>query len=242
MGLKEAYHGIEDKFFDAMDSLSDKGIPVYSVIDFLEGKGIPAFPATILIVLLVIAGLMLAFMPGLFTPMAQLNVKVSDPAGQPLKGILVQLTLEGQAIEKNTDDQGIASFDKVPLGAEPLIRISQAGFKTVQKSVKVDSASKEQAISLEASLGKTLTKTIQLVTANNEAVDKPVSVSFGCTGDPNYSYDATSVNGMVTVEAPEGCNELIVSSFSQGFKAADAQIVMSLQEAGSQSIQVIAEE
>ena len=52
MGLKDAYLKIEDKWFDFLDYLDDKGIPVYTLIDPLEKNGIPSFPVFLIFFLL----------------------------------------------------------------------------------------------------------------------------------------------------------------------------------------------
>jgi len=242
MGVKEIYQNIEDKFFDAMDWLSDKGIPVYAPIDFLEGKGIPAFPATILLLLVIIGLLSFFLVPGLFVPQSSLKLKVVDEQGKAIQGILVQLTVEGKTLEKNTDAVGIAEF-AVPLNVETQVRISQTGYQVLQQKVLADKPVKEQTLSLKLSPGKTITKTIQLVSATgNEAITTPVSVSFSCTGLTDYSFDATSVNGIVTVEAPEACKELIINDLSQGFTPVTEQLVISLAEASPSIELIIADE
>ena len=50
--LSGTYTKIEDKYFDLLDALDDKGLPVYAYSDFFEEKGIPSLIVTIAIIFL----------------------------------------------------------------------------------------------------------------------------------------------------------------------------------------------
>ena len=59
MGISETLSGfyakLEDKFYGIADFFDSKGIPVNSAIDWVEDKGIPAFPLTIAAIVVVVA-------------------------------------------------------------------------------------------------------------------------------------------------------------------------------------------
>jgi len=53
--LLGAYAKLEDGFYSVLDFLDGKGIPIYAYADFLDNKGIPAFPFTIAVIGIIIA-------------------------------------------------------------------------------------------------------------------------------------------------------------------------------------------
>ncbi|MFA5763588.1 MAG: carboxypeptidase-like regulatory domain-containing protein [archaeon] len=52
--LSGVYTKVEDKYFDLLDALDNKGLPVYAYSDFFEDKGIPSLIVTIAIIFLLI--------------------------------------------------------------------------------------------------------------------------------------------------------------------------------------------
>jgi len=52
--LAEIYTKAEDKYFDALDFLDAKGLPVYAYSDFFENKGVPSFVVTIAIIVAIL--------------------------------------------------------------------------------------------------------------------------------------------------------------------------------------------
>ncbi len=87
MNLKEIYLKIEDKWFDLLDSLDEKGVPVYKAVDPLEKKGIPTLPVFI--------ALLLAFTFLITSPMtsspSMLKITVINQEGQPLANANITL-------------------------------------------------------------------------------------------------------------------------------------------------------
>ncbi len=93
MGLSETlgkiYGKAEDSFYSLMDFLQEKGIPVYSVIDPLEGKGIPVFALTIALIIILAALLYSVFL----TPVPETSIRmdIRDDHGVELSGIEVSV-------------------------------------------------------------------------------------------------------------------------------------------------------
>ena len=70
-----------------MDFLADKGVPVYSIIDPLEERGIPAFPVAIGSVALILF-LLYGFV-FLSAPASNVTLSFSDSSGQKLGGVTI---------------------------------------------------------------------------------------------------------------------------------------------------------
>ncbi len=95
--LAAIYNKAEDKYFDLLDFLDGKGIPVYTYSDFFENKGIPSFVVTIsLILLLLIAVTVILTYQG--PDVGQLTLSLKDADGKALTGVSV-LIKDKQGIE-----------------------------------------------------------------------------------------------------------------------------------------------
>jgi len=83
MGLKDIYLKIEDKWFDLLDFLDDKGLPVYTAIDPLEKKGIPSLPVFLssLIVIILLANI-------LFMGNAVVQFSITNQKGESIPATL----------------------------------------------------------------------------------------------------------------------------------------------------------
>src|SRR3989344_5183209 len=92
MGLGEQigniYSGMEQRFYELMDFLSDKGVPVYAAIDPLEDRGIPSFPVAIGIIALLLFGIFGVFF--LSSEPAQVRLSITDSQGNSLSGVSVK--------------------------------------------------------------------------------------------------------------------------------------------------------
>lgn len=95
----EAYYKVEDKWFDFLDFLDSKKIPVYSIVDPLEKHGVPSF-LLFLGVILVLAYFFLS--PG-GVPVNQVVLQVTD-GENPVYAHVMILTPDGKtAFESNVN-------------------------------------------------------------------------------------------------------------------------------------------
>jgi hypothetical protein len=99
--LKQAYYKIEDKYYELLDSLDERGIPVYSVVDPIEGQGIPTFPLIIgLLLFLLILLIFLLLQPGPSAETLSIQVSVMNAADdKPIEGATVKAVLEEAKME-----------------------------------------------------------------------------------------------------------------------------------------------
>ena len=88
--LASAYAKLEDGYFDILDFLDARGIPVYGYSDFLEDRGIPSFPFTIAI-LVVIAILLYMFLIVGFAMNVTMVMTLEDDTGDRLTDVFLQV-------------------------------------------------------------------------------------------------------------------------------------------------------
>ncbi|MFC2174423.1 hypothetical protein ACFLQ2_00950 [archaeon] len=106
---------IQEKWAGIVDSLADKGVPLYLVADPLDDHGIPSWAVLAAIWLVLVFGLVFVLFPG---------VKYSlDITTTP--GAKVLVTYD-EAQLTSTAETGTVSF-KLPLGAAANVKITMAG-------------------------------------------------------------------------------------------------------------------
>jgi hypothetical protein len=111
MGVADVYKKVEDKWFALLDWLQAKGLPVYSIIDPLEDRGIPSMPVAVAatIILLVLVWFLLA--------QGAATVKVTSD-GKALAGATV--AFDGS--EATTGSDGIA---RITISKETNVTVSK---------------------------------------------------------------------------------------------------------------------
>ena len=119
MGILEQY---EDAFYNAMDAIHAKGVPVYSIIDPIEDFGIKASSIGIAVIALLFIGFVLPALIGLLggieLPGAGITIIVSGPDGK-ISGAEIVVSKDGEFVEeKATNSQGKATISKQPRGQQ----------------------------------------------------------------------------------------------------------------------------
>lgn len=150
--LLGAYTKVEDGFYSVLDFLDGKGIPVYAYADFLDNKGIPAFPFTIALIAAIIALVLgFAFFGGAWT--VNLRLSITDSENSGLYGVSVaiynadgtQLSLPSKTLGNND----VVALSGVKPGDELTIRGTKTGYKTSQSIVQIKDREMAASIVLE---------------------------------------------------------------------------------------------
>ena len=136
------YGSLEDRYYGLMDFLQDKlHIPIYSLINLIEGMGIPSFPVLSLLLLALAGGGGYLVLAGTAAPATvDLSVLVFTPGGERVS--LATVTLqdsEGETIgEANTTEAGSARFTNLP--PEILnLRVAREGYASAEDTVDLSS-------------------------------------------------------------------------------------------------------
>lgn len=205
-GLKDIYYNLEDKYYDVLDWLDARKVPVYKLVDVIENQGLPSFPFVgggLIVILLVL----LVFLGSMFGQ-ATLAIAVQDAEGNPITSANVNITPEGgAAITKTTDDDGTLSI-KLPLDTRVTVTVSKEGYKDRISTFTVDSENYSKTITLEEEITE-LTREIRLLAnASGELLGEYVSVQFTCSGAA-YSKKEFTDTGIITLtDVPSDCGRL----------------------------------
>lgn len=145
MAISEAlgnfYAKLEDGFFSVMDFLEDKGIPVYNVINVIEERGIPAFPAFLASFLILVLLVYALFFVGAARDVSaelrltdqfdqslgEVELKVYDEADKPIK-IDAKLWKSGDAV----------LLKNVPVGMKLKFVAKKAGHNDAEYKTNAD--------------------------------------------------------------------------------------------------------
>jgi hypothetical protein len=142
MGISETLGGIyskaEDAFFGILDSLQDKGVPVYSVVDPLEKKGVPVFPAALAVsVVLVFLVAMLLSTGGSAVVVAEFK----DQKGNLVNGVSLSVYTENDDLVLTKELNSGESFtvEGIPLGTSLYGRARKTGYADAEIQIVVRS-------------------------------------------------------------------------------------------------------
>ncbi|MBS3060079.1 MAG: hypothetical protein J4432_01070 [DPANN group archaeon] len=150
LGLEDTYNSIEDKYYDFLDSLEEKGISLYSVIDPLEMKGIPTFPIALLLIFFIVSAIP-GLLGGLFAPSQQtiiVQFSVQDKeTGDFLNEALIDLTGDSRVLGFVTGTDGIVEAE-VPVGDFD-VAIEREGYEPESDFVNIGKDTKVVSFELE---------------------------------------------------------------------------------------------
>jgi len=120
------YSKAEDKYFDLLDFLDSKGLPVYKYSDFFENRGLPSFVVTLALILAVLV-LLTVLITYRGPDVGELILSLKDAQGNSLTNVQVKITdakgdtlFEGTASdgEKLKLSRGLYNGEKINVSAE----------------------------------------------------------------------------------------------------------------------------
>ncbi|MFH1390918.1 MAG: carboxypeptidase regulatory-like domain-containing protein, partial [Candidatus Diapherotrites archaeon] len=209
--IKDFYSKAEEKYYSVLDWLDDKGLPVYKVVDAIEAQNIPSFPIAILFSLVVLL-LIVWGISSLFFGAANIEIFVQDNTGAVVSAAAIKATLNGELVDETTTNAvGIADL-QLPLNEEVEINVIAVGMndKTVFYTAK--ESGEELTITMQKEL-VTLRKTINLMKAGTtRLIDEFLEVEFSCTGTSFTTIESTS-NGIIELDVPSNCVTLTTRVF-----------------------------
>lgn len=165
------YHLAEDKFYEAMDFLADKGIPTYAVIDPLEERGIPSLPVFLLVILAVaLLGFGFFFLQNKTEPV---SLSIVDGLGGSVKSVKLKLVDEktGKEIELDSSlfsDNGLLSIPR-PIGTKISLTATKDGYEPFTKQIQIG---KDKSLSIR--LNKIENKVDGKIRLVDESTNDPI--------------------------------------------------------------------
>ena len=109
MALKDLYFKAEDGYYKFLDWVDAHGLPIYSLVDVFEDRGIPTFPIALIILIAIIAGIgLLAY--GIVAPgTSNVMLSVSSDAGAIANADVI-ITLPNGIVQTGNTTDGEAQW------------------------------------------------------------------------------------------------------------------------------------
>ncbi|HNV01525.1 MAG TPA: carboxypeptidase-like regulatory domain-containing protein, partial [archaeon] len=148
--LSGLYTKAEDKYFDVLDFLDKKGLPVYKYSDFFEEKGIPSFVVTISIILLLLILFML-FFASQNAATTEMVLTLKDSSGINLNNVKINLVDDkGNFLLK---DKIVSSGDRVtfpqyPQGTKVRLSAVKDGYQSYSEEFQLGKEKITRSINL----------------------------------------------------------------------------------------------
>ncbi len=222
MSLKDFYYSIEDKWYGLMDSLNDKGIPVYSIIDPID-KIIPSLIVFVIIALLLISGVTLLLLNqnnnnNIPKGNVLVKLKIVDEENKPVKRALVEV-IGGIDFEDVTSSKGKIEFN-VPIDTEISLKISKKNYLNYTDSFFIEKTFEKTITLIKETSINYSDKTIYIVNKNGNPIKEPISVEFQCSNSnailPENTFNTS--DGEVSLKIPNNCGILMAKILSDGYE------------------------
>lgn len=220
--LKGFYRACEDKYYAFVDWLDGKGLSLYPVIDKIEEKNVPSFVVLLAVLVLIVAGIFLAFSL-LVLPGANVTLTVLDlETGVPIGGAKVTLTTAaGAEVVGTTDADGMVSLSVASGKIEA--SVEKTGYE--KGHLSFDAAGEVQKeIELEAGIAL-LARTINVFKAGTtQLLAEDVTIRFRCSEDAaDFDELKTVSSGSIDLQVPSNCGSLVASPVS-GYTATNGTL------------------
>lgn len=151
--FSKTYNFFETKYSSFSDWLSDKGIPINKLNDFLESKGIPAFVFMICLLLIIIAVILLLTIR---TTETTVQFTIRDDSGGVVDN--VSLTIKDNRNKQTVFEGTVTSGESMPLplkiGREYSFGFSKTGFSDQMVTKIIESQKETISITLKEDLEK----------------------------------------------------------------------------------------
>lgn len=204
--LSAWYTKAEDKYFDLLDFLDKKGVPVYKYSDFFEEKGIPSFVVTVSIILLILILLMMLF-ASQNAATTEMVLTIKDGAGNSLLNTKVNIVLSDSQGTYLIKDKVVSSGDTItipqyPQGTKIRLSITKDGYQSYGEELQLGKEKVTRTISLQRDFEGIEAKLL-LIDAETKSKIKDAIVLVSWEGK-DYSF-AMDSNGFY--RAPNFPNE-----------------------------------
>ncbi len=227
------YGQIEDSYYGFCDFLQQQlKLPVYDwFITPIESRGVPSLPIFLLLLLGIAVGAYFAL--GIFFQgTTSLGITVLQN-GDPLSGVLVILEIDGNEFGSiESDDEGRAVFEKVPVGKSARVVAEQPGLQKFEKEFIVSKETPEITAALQsggASISQKVKVTIKVADASGVPLGG-ASVSYFDSENGLYDQAVTDASGLALLTAANLDSELSVTIEKSNYVASQVRLVVSVEK------------
>ncbi|MBM3282582.1 MAG: hypothetical protein FJY86_04575, partial [Candidatus Diapherotrites archaeon] len=220
MGWQEIYHGLEDKWYSFLDSLDQKGIPVYGVVDPID-KVVPS--------LMVAAGgiflLLLLLMLPLLGVMGGTDVVLTfnDSQERAISGMSVDITTGNDVRTLTTNSVGKIILKGVGIGSEIEIEVNDPQYQPLSQKEKIMEGNQKLVFTLTPKKIVPTALSFQFVDGGYQSLaGKTLYISLTCAnGNTPEQNTYTVTNGILTLTPTEECASLVGGISGNGIQTKD---------------------
>lgn len=207
--LAGLYTKLEDKYFDALDFLDKKGIPIYKYSDFFENRGVPSFVATMAIIVAIILIIVLA-LTYTGANLGELSITLRDSDGNPLANVPLKITdAQGNPLFDGTKSDGdtiklsraLFNGDTITITAQP------DGYQPASLDFTVGTGDNVPSISFDKGFSGT-TAQVRVVDSETKTIISDAIV-IASTSSQTYQFEADSNGTYTKAGVPAGVNLLL---------------------------------
>lgn len=216
MGLKNLYYKLEDKYFEMLDTLEEKGINLYKIIDPLEKKGIPTFAIFSVLLLAIIFLIIFLLIPSVSPTEDTITLAFKDSLGDPIASENIELLFDNNEMNARTDSDGVFEIKKFDKKAEHILKITDPNYSFANNISEQKITGKNATINLERK-ASFLTKKIYFKSPNGLIVTDLLNVSISCSNSDYYYSGEVSTGELLLSDIPADCGQLIVDIENRDF-------------------------
>gem|GEM_PF-6556016 len=159
--IKDWYFRLENKYYEFVETLAERGVPVDRVVGAIESRGVPSFPIVATLVLILILGPIIWAGTTFIQP--TYKIQVLGPDGTPYHGTIY---LDGKPFVPNADGYVTVHF-------------KPSSVKIPEKGITVTVSPDMDMIRLSA---ETHTLKVRVVNQDGEEIDDAVIKVYGKNG------------------------------------------------------------
>jgi hypothetical protein len=227
--LAEFYTRAEDKYFDLLDFLDSKGLPVYTYSDFFEKKGIPSFVVTVAIILLILV-LCTVVLTYKGAGTGELTLSLKDKNGGSLNGVDVLITDgKGEILFQGKANDG----QKIPLkralyDTEQIkITANKEGYQSFSRDFTIGELGGKAAISFSKAYEGI---EAQILIVDNEWNTKVTGATvIAATNEQSFQFDEDTNGLYMKAGVPAGITMLLKVS-AEGYDDYSENVIFKSEE------------
>ncbi len=209
MGFSEKVSGIytslEDKYFDVLDALDARGVPVYAYSDFFEDKGVPSFIVTISIFIAILILLSIVIAPNTLAT-GEITFNIKDGAtGQGLQNVKLSVMQENRVLihqDLVIGDGTSVNIPPLPIGTKLLLSATREGYQPFSGELVLIEGKKVENIYFEKNLTSIEAK-LRLIDSETQTKVTSANVSVRYNNQ-EYTFFADSTGDFKNSSVPEG--------------------------------------
>gem|GEM_PF-1689284 len=224
--LAGIYTKAEDRYFDTLDFLDAKGLPVYKYSDFFENRGIPSFVVTIAIIVAILVLLTVGFTYH-GADVSQLTLSLKSADGSPLNNVAVSIVdSKGESLFDGllNDGQKIASLKRGLFNGEQIsITASLDGYQPSSITFTIGEENNAPRLSFDKAYEGTEAK-IRITDKETNTLIAGANVLVTLSSDMQYKLDEDSNGFYKKTAVPQGVTVLLKIT-AEGYNPYEQQVV-----------------